>query len=713
MKYRKRINGNTRSDNESFRSISRPPMSEARSTTRIKQRDYTIPVRLNQLLPPSSIIREQRTRADREGRSRGDDSVCPASYCINTQSQHCVSTNQRHAQQQPLIKMTTSTATKTTITQISVKLTLMVIAIASLILITSMSKFCYCDTQKISNKNKNIFHNAQAAIEAQHASQIHRNNRHQASSSEGTNSISHKENLLSYLTDSIERQHFTNSLKPVRAFVHQRPSKFDSGDDLSEAGSDTSNTFVSRARPFVSIRNNATNRHSSVDKVDESLRQIMMMHEQSAVMSSHNGPKLNQEGSTTTSSSGLAGKLRELSRGPARVASSLINPNKMMSNVLSYISPLVSSKIPMINTHQLPDLKSLILPQNSTSNYGSKLNFHSFVGRSNNQAYSRPAFVTVLPQASFLAKPDHFEKAGQREYSSTPADLINNFGDAVLKSALIKPNISPKDLTAEASDSLNQQLMGSNSATSGISTATKKATLDSQNLFKEGSKQYSDDSGNSLTVTAASKHFLRPLVGSSSGSSWLRDSANKVAQSYIQDSFRGLLTLSQLPILQNGPISTAPSVLEKGSKLKDSKKLGGASGSTNSQSSHTSSSSAPSLLLSQNQRKRALDELYRYAYILGTGVRRKRDPLTALGSSPTSALTNQKGVFSQRSRNQFTATNSANNKQLLDYARGLKSILSTGAKPRGVMWDMATDPSLAVTVFHLLERASVALPLGK
>lgn len=736
--------------NANLRSLSRlPQVTERLSNSRKKQRDYTIPVRLNQQFPSSSsssaflankllegqkdVERERMVmimedKQQREGRILEANSQYihfqSSKYQINVQQQH------HKRRQSSLIKMPVSFLTansKTTrrvviINQISIKITLMVIAITSLIMLSSMSEFCHCDTYKINtntnnndnnnininknsnSKNDNALHNIQASIESQHGilqGRNNANNRHQSDKSSAINSLNNKENFLSYLTDNIERQHFKNPLKPVGAFVHQRPSKFDSGEDPNEMSSDvSSNLVINRPRAF---RNHSTIRHSNVDKADEGLRQIMMMHEQTLPMTtSTSSQKLNQqqEGqSKTNSMTNLAVKLREFSRGPARVASSLINPNKMMSNVLSYISPLVSSKL-----------------INSTSAVGSKLNFNPFVGRSNNQAgystgtknrlsltpsllsdYSKPSStVTILPQTSFLAKPN-FEKAGERQLSSTQASIsLNDFSDTILKSALIKPNISPKDLiTSESSDSFNHL---SNSDSSSITTTS--------GVLNESSKKHSEDSGSSLTGTN-SRLLLRPLI-TSYGSSWLRDNANKVAQSYIQDSFRGLLTLSQLPILQSGSISTAPSVLEKGgSRLKDSNKQPESSSSTNS------------------QRTRAIDELYRYAYILGTGVRRKRDPLTALGSSSSgpnlahSALSNRKGVFSQRSRNQFTAnpvtttTTPASNKQLLDYARNLKSILSTGAKPRGVMWDMATDPSLAVTVFHLLERASVALPLGK
>lgn len=732
----------------------------SRGNLRKKQRDYTIPVRLNQQLssPCSTnkltdqqatnvnifILKEQvKTTATVTTEQRQENQILGSARYI----QYLFDKYQRNVKRQAFIKMPASSLNsnkeKTSFksdervkqisnNQISIKVTLMVIAIASYMLITSMSKLCYCDTiYKINNKsvnnkndNQNALHNIHASIEAQHGNLLRQNNVHdkfqsisnKQLGSTNSNSVNHKENLLSYLTDNIERQHFKNPLKPVRAFVHQRPSKFDSGDDLSEEASDTSPSFsINRFRAFSNRNSSTSNRHSNIDKADEGLRQIMMMHEH-ALPPMTNGQKQQQQqesGSSKTSNpvANLAVRLREFSRGPARVASSLINPNKMMSNVLSYISPLVSAKF-----------------TNTTSN-GPKLNFNPFVGRSNNQVLyssaaknlmssalssdypSSPASsssqskhsssVTTLPQTSFLAKPtDNVDKANGRQYNPTQATIsLNNLGDTVLKSALIKPNISPKDLL------MSESLDSYSHSTNSISTASGKSINESSRKQHSESDHSSNDSN--------SRNLLRPLISSHSGSSWLRDNANKVAQSYIQDSFRGLLTLSQLPILQAGPISTAPSVLEKGSKLKDSNKQPGSSGSSTAATSN-----------GVIERTRAIDELYRYAYILGTGVRRKRDPLTALGSSSSasklahSALTSRKGVFSQRSRNQFTAnsptsTTQVSNKQLIDYAKSLRSILSTGAKPRGVMWDMATDPSLAVTVFHLLERASVALPLGR
>lgn len=692
---------------------------------RKKKHDYTIPVRLNRQLPSclanklleisdsDMFILEDRRVTTKEKRKDEENQILASARYI----QYIFSKYQRHVQQEqkPITEMPArfeiaSKRAQHTTNQISIKLTLMILASASFILITSMSKFCYCDTTYKINKNDyDAIHSIQTSIEAQHGNLLRRNNAFDSYQSDkhlgSSNSVNYKENLLSYLTDDIERQHFKNHLKPVRAFVRQRPSKFDSGEDSSEEASDAKSGFsINRSRGIVNRNITANNRHSNINKVDEGLRQIMMMHEH-ALPPMTSGQKQQQQESglskTSNSVTNLALKLKELSRSPARVASSLINPNKMMSNVLSYISPLVNAKF-----------------TNSTST-GSILNFNPFAGRSNNQVEYSPAAknllsfalssdypstsskssssVTNLPQTSFLSKPS-IEKANERYFSPTQATIsLNNLADTVLKSALIKPNISPKDLlTSESLDSFSHS---ANSVSSSIPTP-------GNSIDDSPSKQ--QPGGHSSNKFLNSRNLLKPLVSSHSGSSWLKDNANKVAQSYIQDSFRGLLTLSQLPILQAGPISTAPSVLEKGSKLKDSNKQPGGS-------------SLSSAFNSSSERSRAIDELYRYAYILGTGVRRKRDPLTALESSSSasklahSALTNRKGVFSQRSRNQFkvSSVRPASNKQLLDYAKSLRSILSTGAKPRGVMWDMATDPSLAVTVFHLLERASVALPLGE
>lgn len=544
---------------------------------RIKQRDYTIPVRLNQPLLSTNV-----------------------NLLLNND------VAQINPQQ---TKMTNKISIKAKRFKPS---TLMVIAIATL----TISTKAICHTQTSSLK-----------------SQVQKN-RH-------TDNGPNKEHLLSYLAENIERQHL---MKPVRAFVQQRPSKFDSGDDLSYESSEVN--YVHR---------NSTPTHQ---KVDEGLRQILRMHEKA----NQNRPV---ESSTSSSSADIArsSRWREFSKNPARVAANLINPNKVVSQVMSYISPLISSKL---ISPSIFDLKGIL----NSNNNGSKLGLNPFTSRSNNQVTPTKSifnmkkireashnYATTLPQASYLAKPESFEKSNGRQFSTQPTNFLDDIGDTVLKSSLIKPNLSPKDLLASESSSSSNQI------------ATPQPEL------AESANQLNENYSKGLR--------------SQSASSWFKNNANKLAQNYLQDSLRSLLTLSQLPILQANHISTAPSVLEKPYKKKAVNKVG--------------SQPAPQ---SQSQSQRALAELYRYAYILGT--RRKRDPLAALSSS--TSLIKQKGVFSQRSRNQLLAA--PNNNQLMNYARSIRTALGTGAKPRGVMWDMATDPSLAVTVFHLLERASVALPLG-
>jgi len=204
---------------------------------------------------------------------------------------------------------------------------------------------------------------------------------------------------------------------------------------------------------------------------------------------------------------------------------------------------------------------------------------------------------------------------------------------------------------------------------------------------------------------------------------WYRIGANRIAHTLLKDSLRDWLTLSQLPILPGGPISTAPSELEPGGKQWLAQRA--------------------SVQQLKGNRTQTLDDLMRYAYIFGSGVRRKRDPLKVLGPSPTNSLTSSGGrlistvsrrpgrsFFGQRkSSNDNNINNndskidaSASNNQLAiaqPYANTIAEALSTllmknrQAKPRGVMWEMATDPTLAVTVLSLMEKASVALPLGK
>lgn len=111
-------------------------------------------------------------------------------------------------------------------------------------------------------------------------------------------------------------------------------------------------------------------------------------------------------------------------------------------------------------------------------------------------------------------------------------------------------------------------------------------------------------------------------------------------------------------------------------------------------------------------RARAFDEFFRLANIINAGLTSKDD-----GS--TGSNRNKLNGFNQRSTNVISASNQG---KLVKYVQGkLKSVIpqstnaltQSRARPRGIMWEMATDPSLAVTVFHLLERASVALPLGE
>lgn len=644
--------------------MAREQVSSTRSIVeprlRIKQRDYTIPVRLNQLPVmqlrpnPESMRRSTPNTNSLRGRSNLSFRDRQKGGNIN------------------MIQKQISIESKRFPSLYKIILTASAILCVAFCLI---GKPTLCDNNSQGNEARSIS-SQQVSLKSSST-----NNHNQKRNKVSTN---HKEHLLSYLSDNIERQHF--KMKPLRAFDHQRPSKFDSGDDLSESllSSQSSGTFGQKS----------LNPSAAADKVDQGMRHIMQMHEQVHHQQPTNSISSSSQSESVATGSSFVNKWRDISRAPARVASTLINPSKMVTQVLSYISPLIGAS-------KLIDPSSLgqkLISQNSTAASGStivsRLRLNPFTGRSiNNQASigdlfgfernkaTQSSFVTQAPQTAYLARPDLFKSpsATGRQFTTPSTSLYET---------LMGETSSPgKDLQADPSSSL--------------------ATF----LESENSKLGENDD---IEAGQQAKAFFGP---DSAGRVWLKNSANQLAQSYLQNSFRGLLTLSQLPILPTGSVSSAPSELEKNrlsfiSKLKSTQTNSGKHPVGLAQQNQSQS------LASQSQRRRAIDELYRYAYILSTGIGRKKDPLIALGSAPppkTSMFNQKQGAFSQRSKGLLTSIQ--NQKQLLDYAKALRSALSPSAlnkaKPRGVMWDMATDPSLAVTVFHLLERASVALPLGE
>lgn len=447
---------------------------------------------------------------------------------------------------------------------------------------------------------------------------------------------SHKETLLSSLSEQIERNHFK-----INPFSHQRPSKFDDGEQLLR-------NVINLTPQTVHITEQRQQQFSSlpVKKADDGMRHILMMHDH-AVGANLKTP-LVSPGPQVIQDSGEP----VINKWPIRVLSDAIKPTKVLSHVLSYITPLVGSKLSSQATKQLDPASS-----SHTNEYS------LFKGD------SPRSFVTPRPRVSFLVRPGR----GQQQVTQSSFEVQ-----------------SPNSIS-ESSDHSNQakDLMAVES--SGVS---KSVTPDKKDSSSSSSSSVKDKIKAAQPTSSQEK--------TQKTNSWLRSNTEKVAQNYLRDSLRALLTLTQLPILQASQISTAPSVLERGSKLRPTNKT-----------NQTSPSST-------DQKFKAIEELYRYAYILGTGVRRKRDPLMALGSGPKPDSIKPSRKFSQRSLLGIRHSGSAGSgdgQNQLAHESALKRLLtftrSKNANPRGVIWDMATDPSLAVTVFHLLERASVALPLGR
>jgi len=554
---------------------------------RIKQRDFTIPVRLNQL----KLLKSRHPRGERS-HFKGRMINCP------------ISDNSSD------VFLRAST----------------LIRFATILTLLMGPKSCHCDTQADSSSSLRP--------------------------RQPTTDANHKERLMNHLAESIERQHL--SMLPVRGpFAQKRPSKFDSGEEIREI----LHSLNEQSKSNLTSTSNRKSVTTSAKKADESLRHIMMMHEH--VHRQQNHKSNNQPPSDSAKvglEPGLIGRWREISRTPIRMASNLINPNKIVSQVISYISPLVGVKF----------AEQSVLKQKFAQNEDKfKAQTSKFVARSSNgisfaglqikhgrNLPTNQQLATNSPQISYLRRPDPLRNS----HTTEPTTLLDKEGDSPRKSQTLDHLMPTEDLMSEPSEPGLTQI--------------------------DGAKV---DEGESEPKLSASKAGL-----------WLKANANMLAQSYIQNSLRDLITLTQLPILSAKPSSTAPSVLERKGKIRGPQKVNAS--------------------LTESQGTRVLNELYRYAYILGTSVKRKKDPLKALGSVPSFVWSPSKknGFHSERPKSHLTQ---GILNQIENYKGGLAASLqgasSNRARPRGVMWDMATDPSLAVTVFHLLERASVALPLGE
>lgn len=439
-----------------------------------------------------------------------------------------------------------------------------------------------------------------------------------------------KEQLASSLADQIERQHFKSKLRipSINQLVHsQRPSKFDSGDNLS---SDSTNFISSNisARPIDKS-------YLSNSETDASMRQILRMHE-----NFHRPPTTTTKQSSSAEDSTQArNRWHLLPHRPVQIVSDLFKPRKMISQVLSYISPVVASKPASSHSDQGGGRASSTLESFAHLRANPLI---PFLNKAKVGSLVRP-FTSAPQESSYLAKPDFTGKSNSgAQFSTQPSNVLQS---------LFKSAPETEDLMESDSNLAPVQ-------SSASSSTPKEANTDTE---REESSRF-------------------PAV-----KSWIKSNANQLAQKYFQDSLRGLVALSQLPIISPvTPISTAPSVLEK-------------VGNHNT---------------TQSKRLRAIEELYRYAYLLSTGVNRKRDPLKALGLGSNGPKSSKLDPLSQRSIGQLMSS-SSQNKNVRPFKSLLSNDLFQRAKPRGVLWDMSTDPSLAVTVFHLLERASVALPLGK
>lgn len=634
---------------------------------------------------------------------------------------------------------------------------------------------CVCDTN-LSNTNNNHNDN-QSATTSNKIISSHEAKDKVTTITANNNNIKHqrplesryKDKLIHFLSEEIERKHYQQ----------MRPSKFDdNGQDID---------FIQMPTSPMNhhTRGNRQKAAQSASPVTlDPYTQIMQMHQLQAPTSTTKSMMLNGDIISTSQSNT---KNSKLSMKPVKAAlSSLVgsasnifgsvsspenhNNNqfgatttttikqpgtRFVSNIVTdFLAPLVPSRVKLsqladpttielisklshINTNtkqqdqplSSESLESSAAPSSSTINQSKMV--IPFIGRSKSFKFE------LNPLKSLAAN-----------LASSSVPLARSLQNRIAKSAN-SSNLTNKSTFGFGVSGSGNQLLdpieSSESSASGL-LATPLATSGGGNGNENYNNLVSNESGGgSVAVDVDGDSGTRQLQ---TASKWLKGSIGPL----MQGSLRDILALTQLPIApsaggpykptsvqhpQNGgrPLSTAPSILESNSRHK----------------------------LSANEiakGSRILEELLRFAYIITSGVRTKRDPLIALGDSSTHSgtldhhkplidgqlTTYSSSSFSQRSNNNhqlvpikgaggsslssFGSSAVDNSQKLLGYAQKVKSLLNydhftsssnllaalTGpakAKPRGIMWEMATDPSLAVTVFHLLERASVAVPLGK
>jgi hypothetical protein len=541
-----------------------------------------------------------------------------------------------------------------------------------------------------------------------------------------------KERLLSSMAESIERQHLglsghSNSKPtPVPASASAsmaKPSKFDGHNSLEarrEVGSlmrhddFMKDILASHERKQQQRQTNAdgykgpksTPGSSGSSKADQEFRQIMQMHEQA---SQH------LMGSTTNKH-----KSAYQQRAPPGLDKADTDKTLAVGSGATRWPLAKFSSLPKLSKDFIAKAKLVsIVPEKvfAGTNLLAALNGdYAHRARATQQASSSSAVAATATKTTTTTTigPSFTPRANAKNHFmgpllglgetllSRPKPTLGNrnlFGRHVGTGGQQQPNYSKP-----TNEFRVQNLKGSKAKRRGAEVLASDESVTSLELASGGSHDWHPDS----VLASKNKNSTQKNSGHGKGG-WLVDGAAHLAQTYFKDSFRDLLTLSQLPILSGGPVSTAPSDLEPGGK----KWL------ANKQAAEQM----------RGNRTNAMEDLLRYLYILtNVGVRRKRDPLKALGSNTYSRpsvmgslSTSGSNLFNKRPLLSLLADKPVTSLIKLPPPKmfagsKLGSLIipnSDHIRSRGVMWDMATDPTLAVTIFHMLERASVALPLGK
>lgn len=625
------------------------------------------------------------------------------------------------------------------------------IALAMILLINiNSNKLCDCDTKTVTNKiNENL-----TAI---NSSLITKKSITNATSLNIKSNTRYKDKLINLLSDEIERQHF--KLKPIL----KRPSKFDSGGEVD---------FVQASSNHVQAQALKSPQSSESMRLIEQMHDLASTQQAQASSSSSSkgSSPMRAFGSSFMNPNKLVSETYEGYIAPILKKSIVSGSNhgKSQSNnnqVASKQQGPLNLFVPRSNNWKLDrPLGSLLMftPQLASLLKDKILNKKSILSDVSNQSKQPDRYQTsasseeqdpleadsssVIPSVFSSSETTLHETSpgssldpdDTRETSQFQTFLKNSFTNLAKSSFrdIIASSRVPKELTNQV-NTFGSQPMNLSQVLKGLREDVKLNLTQFFNGYRKGLDQKRPGSGgNEIGQGLAStvgglwtglqsdlrRRLLQPLFslkpknlkGLNSRSSISEQNGENIEDTETEGPFQ---TFSENLMAHIGLSSAIPARfrVRRDAKLPFKDDI-------EDKSIHSTEESAKV----QRNIDQDLYDLFWLNLLSLPSISTDQmfKPRASRGQSFLwSKIDNDYRNNETNSRDRALSLQSINlDKKLNAYSEKLRMLIPkpassllipNRARPRGVIWDMASDPSLAVTVLHLLERASVALPLGK